>query len=94
MRAAASLIVCSDPHADLQLLWKGQEAFETALDLIASAEHCSRQHAKQTGTVAEQFVWRQDILRPAADARQVHHMPHVVHFIASCRQHALSRLNC
>lgn len=58
--------------ADVQLLWRGQEAFEAALELIASAENGVRQHHQQTGTAAEQFVWRQDILRPAADAKQVH----------------------
>lgn len=55
----------------LQLLWKGQEAFEAALKLIAAAEHASQRHAQQSGTVSEQFVWRQDILRPAADPSQV-----------------------
>lgn len=57
--------------ADMQLLWQGQEAFEAALELIASAEHGVRQHHQQTGTAAEQFLWHQDILRPAADAKQV-----------------------
>ena len=55
----------------LQLLWKGQDAFETALDLISAAEHASQQHALLTQTATEQFVWRQDILRPAADVSQV-----------------------
>ena len=53
----------------LQLLWKGQEAFEAALDLIAAAERA----CKQTNATTEPFVWRQDILRPAADASQVSH---------------------
>jgi hypothetical protein len=56
---------------DLQLLWRGQQAFETALELIALAEDGVQQLSQQTGTAAEQFVWRQDILRPAADAKQV-----------------------
>lgn len=51
----------------LQLLWKGQEAFEAALDLVAAAEHA----CKQTEACSEPFVWRQDILRLAADASQV-----------------------
>lgn len=54
-------------YALVQLLWKGQEAFEAALELIAAAEHAS----KQSDPVSEPFVWRQDILRPAADASQV-----------------------
>ena len=54
----------------LQLLWKGQEAFESALDLIAAAEHA----CKQTDATPKPFVWRQDILRPAADASQVSHL--------------------
>ncbi len=56
---------------DLQLLWQGQQAFETALELIALAKAGVQQLSQQTGTAAEQFVWRQDILRPAADAKQV-----------------------
>ena len=56
---------------DLQLLWRGQQAFETALELIGLAEAGVQQVSQQTGTAAEQFVWRQDILRPAADAKQV-----------------------
>ena len=56
---------------DLQLLWQGQQAFETALELIGLAEAGVQQDSQQTGTAAEQFVWRQDILRPAADAKQV-----------------------
>ena len=55
----------------LQLLWKGQDALETALDLISVAERASQQHDLQTQTATEQFVWRQDILRPAADSSQV-----------------------
>ena len=55
----------------MQLLWKGQEAFEAALDLIAAAEHASQQQSVHTEAASEQFVWRQDILRPAADSSQV-----------------------
>ena len=54
----------------LQLLWKGQEAFEAALELIAAAEHACGQANRKP----EPFVWRQDILRPAADASQVSHL--------------------
>ena len=54
----------------LQLLWKGQEAFKAALNLIAAAEHA----CEQTDAIPEPFVWRQDILRPAADASQVLHL--------------------
>ncbi|DBA97380.1 TPA: hypothetical protein ACH3X1_015107 [Trebouxia sp. C0004] len=53
-----------------KVLWQGQQAFETALELIALAEDGAQQLSQQTGTAAEQFVWRQDILRPAADAKQ------------------------
>lgn len=53
-----------------KLLWRGQQAFETALELIGLAEAGVQQVSQQTGTAAEQFVWRQDILRPAADAKQ------------------------
>ncbi|KAL0055085.1 hypothetical protein WJX82_006839 [Trebouxia sp. C0006] len=53
-----------------KLLWQGQQAFETALELIAEAEAGAQQLSQQTGTAADQFVWRQDILRPAADAKQ------------------------
>ncbi|KAL0035211.1 hypothetical protein WJX79_006153 [Trebouxia sp. C0005] len=53
-----------------KLLWQGQQAFETALELIGLAEAGAQQLSQRTGTTAEQFVWRQDILRPAADAKQ------------------------
>ncbi|KAL3149187.1 hypothetical protein ABBQ32_002016 [Trebouxia sp. C0010 RCD-2024] len=49
-----------------KLLWKGQEAFEAALELIAAAEHASN----ESKPASDPFVWRQDILRPAADASQ------------------------
>ena len=64
----------------LQLLWKGQEAFEAALDLIAAAEHA----CKQTDAAPEPFVWRQDILRPAADASQVLHLSTAVLLDTCC----------
>lgn len=64
----------------LQLLWKGQEAFEAALDLIAAAEHA----CKQTGAAPEPFVWRQEILRPAADASQVLHLSTAVLLDTCC----------
>lgn len=55
----------------MQLLWNGQMAFKAALELIEAAEHASQQDAAHQGTEPQQFVWRQDLLRPALDARQV-----------------------
>ena len=70
---------------DLQLLWRGQQAFETALELIGLAEAAVQHNSQQTGTAAEQFVWRQDILRPAADAKQV--------CMSACRMYNDSQLS-
>ena len=55
----------------MQVLWNGQEAFKAALDLVAAAEHASQQDTAQQGLEPQQFVWRQDMLRPASNAKQV-----------------------
>lgn len=73
-------LVAASLCAMLQLLWKGQEAFEAALDLIAAAEHA----CKQTDATPEPFVWRQDILRPAADASQVLHHSSAFCWTSAC----------
>ena len=55
----------------LQVLWNGWEAFQAALDLVAAAEDASQLDAAQQAKEPQKFVWRQDMLRPATDAKQV-----------------------
>lgn len=49
-------------HCPKQLLWRGEEAMEAALQLLRAAQ----QHADG----AERISWAQPLLRPAADAKQ------------------------
>ena len=64
----------------MQLLWNGREAFQAALETVAAAEHAARQDEAQLGREPQQFVWRQDMLRPATDAKQVLATAHDIPF--------------
>ena len=50
------------------MLWRGGEAFQAALRLVEAAEGAAND---AHGSRAEPVVWRQPIMRPAADLKQV-----------------------
>ena len=54
------------PASRLQELWRGFEAFGEALQLLKVAEQCAGD---------QQVAWRQDIMRPALDRKQVSPAP-------------------
>ena len=61
---------CASPTGVVQELWRGFEAFGEALQLLKVAE----QYAGD-----QQVAWRQDIMRPALDRKQVSPIPDARH---------------
>ena len=53
----------------VQLLWRGGEAFVDALKLVAAAE-AAADVLRAAGEDIGPFVWRQPLMRPAASAEQ------------------------
>ena len=56
----------ASPTSGVQELWRGFEAFGEALQLLRVAEQCAGD---------QQVAWRQDIMRPALDRKQVSPVP-------------------